>query len=396
MSNFAGFVKSVGKDFYREATATRGPRGERTTETEYFAYKAEEAGFEPNEKEIERRHVEMLQRLNIKPHEHRRSAKAMQLCRDTAAMWAVFDDAGIDPFGEYAPRIDELPQVSGKAFGTSSVQNVFPVFYQSQIMEGILATPMLDDLVAFTAQTNGMTADHVGLTDTATQRRSSEGGEWARVNEAAISYTNAQINLKKFNVAHKASGEALRAARIPVFAAGNRRIGQQLGIDIFDFALDVLIAGDGTTPLGTAATQVATTVAGSPSYADFIALMMSFTDGYVPTDALAHANVLSNIFLMAQFQDPQAGFNFQRTGAYPTPLGWTLHRWDSLGASNYAATQLIVWQRNLALVQYNWGGIEQENDRIIENDYTVQVVRLWTGFGIWDRAAVRVGTGWDS
>jgi hypothetical protein len=392
MSNFAGFVKGLGKDFYQEAKATKGPNGERVTEIEFFAHKAEAAGYEPDKGDIERRTAEMCKRCNIQPHELRRMEKARQLVHDTAPMWEVFDDAGIDPFGEWAPTVAEVKNIHGKAFGTSSVQNVFPVLYQSQIMEGILATPMIDDVVAFTVQTNGMSADHVGMTDTAAQRRLAESGEWARGVELAMSYTNAQIALKKFQGTLKASGEALRAARIPVFAAALRRVGQQLGIDMFDFALDVLVAGDGTT-LGPAATTVAADVSGTPDYGDFVDILLSFTDGYTPTDFLAHSNVLANIFNIAEFKDHQAGFNFQRTGAYPTPLGWTPHRWDSLGASNYAATKLVVWQRNLALVQYNWGGVEQENDRIIENDYQANVVRLWTGFGIWDRAAVRVGTG---
>jgi hypothetical protein len=387
----AEFVKSVGKDFYQQARAYHGPHGEKLSEIEFFGVEAAKSGYEPDEADLKQRHLEMCERCNIKAHEFGRVQQAMDLVRSTAAMWEVFDDAGIDPFSQYAPTVDELKGISGKSFSTGSVLNVFPIFYQSEIMEGILATPMLDTMVANTVQTNGMSADHIGFTDTALNRRTAESGEWARGVELSLSYTNAQIPLKKYQGTLKASGEALRAARLPVFAAASRRIGQQLGIDVFDFALDVLIAGDGTT-LGPAAATEAADTPGTPDYDDFVDILMGFTDGYTPTDALAHANVLSNVFQVTEFKDPFAGFNMQRTGAYPSPLGWNLHRWDSLGASNYAATKLVVWQANRALVQYNWGGIEQESDRVIENDFSMNVVRLWTGFSIWDRAAARVGT----
>lgn len=388
-------AKALGKDFYAEAKATTGPQGQKVDDVRFFGWQAEKNGFEPDAGELKQRHTELCERCHIGPKDTYRAEKAWQLVQDTAAMWEIFKDAKLDPFSEYAPKVDEIKNISGKAFGVGTVQNVWPVFYQSQIMEGILATPMLDTMVAQTVQVNSGTADHVGLTDAAIHRRLGESGEWARGVELNLSYTNAVIALKKFQGTLKASGEATRRARIPIFAAAVRRIGQQLGIDMTDFALDVMIAGDGTT-LGGAATTEAADTPGAPDYDDFVDLLLGFTDGYVPTDAIAHASVLANVFQINEFKDPQAGFRFQATGAYPSPLGWNLHRWDSLGASNYAATKLVVYQRNLALVQYNEGGIEQESDRIIENDYSLATTRLYTGFGIWDRAAVRVGTSFAS
>jgi hypothetical protein len=387
------FAKGLGKDFYQDAKAARGPFGELPSEIEYFAQKAEDDGYEPNENRIKQRHQEMCERLRVGPDEHRRKARAYNLCRDTDALWQMFEEAGIDPYDEYAPSVDQIKGV--KAFGVNgSVQNAFPVFYQSQIVEGILATPMLDRMVAQTVQVNTGTADHVGLTDTAGQRRLYESGEWAQAVEMTLPYTSTSVPLKKFQGNLKSSSEAIRRARLPLFAAMLRRIGQQLGIDLVDFALDVMIAGHGSAPLGGAATTVATTVTGSPSYADFIALMFSFTDGYDTTDILASATVLAKILAMAEFKDPLAGFTTQRTGALPTPVGWQLHRWDSLGSSNYAVTKVVAWQQDLALVQYNEGGIETETGRIIENDYNQNVIRLYTAFAVWDRAATRVGTGW--
>lgn len=386
------FSKSLGKDFYQEARAFRGPYGEEVTDIEFFAGEAEKAGYEPKEARIKGRFDQMCDRLRIRPEEYRRRAKAFNLCRDTDAMWEMFEQAGIDPYDEYAPSVEQIRGV--KAFGVSSIQNAFPVFYQSQIVEGILAAPMIDRMVAQTVSVNSGTADHVGMTDTAIQRRMGETGEWAPAVELNLTYTNTTVPLKKFAGTLKSSSEAVRRARLPIFAAMVRRVGQQLAIDLTDFALDVMIAGHASAPLGGAATTLAATVAGSPTYADFIALLLNFTDGYNPSDILASSTVLAKIFALAEFKDPLAGFSTQRTGAYPTPVGWNLHRWDSTGASNYSTSKVVVWQQDAALVQYNEGGIETETDRIIENDFNLLTTRLYTAFAVWDRAAVRVGTSW--
>lgn len=387
------FAQGLSKDFYVEAKSARGPYGELPSEIEFFAEKAEAAGYEPNEARIKQRHQELCERCGIGPDQWRRKARAYNLCRDTDALWQMFEEAEVDPFDEYSPSVDQIKSMKG--FGVNgSIQNAFPVFYQSQIVEGILATPMLDRMVAQTVQVNTGTADHVGLTDTAGQRRLYESGEWAQAVEMNLTYSSTSVPLKKFQGNLKSSSEAIRRARLPLFAAMLRRIGQQLGIDMVDFALDVLIAGHGSAPLGGAATTVATTVTGSPSYADFIALMFAFTDGYEVSDILASSTVLAKVLALPEFKDPQAGFTTQRTGVLPTPVGWTLHRWDSLGSSNYAVTKVVAWQQNLALVQYNEGGIETETGRIIENDFNQQVIRLYTAFAVWDRAATRVGTGW--
>lgn len=395
------FAKGLGTDFYKEARGYRGPQGQKLSEIAYFGWKARQAGWEPEVKRLEQlteeicAQIKALQPNPLAPLSATQKQRARELAEDSSAMWEVFEKAQIDVYSEHSPTVGELDGMHSKAFGTSSIEGVFPIFYQTQVMIGLLARPMLETMIAATTQTNGMNADHIGLTDTTTQRRMGESGEFARGVEMTLSYTNARIALKKFQGALIASDEARRAARINIFALMSQRVGEQLGIDVMNFALDVLLAGDGTT-LGPAITALPVGVAGAPVYADFINHMFAYTDGYEVSDALGHAGVLSNILLMSQFQDPQAGFNFQRTGQLPTPLGWNLHRWDSLDATNYAATQLITWQRNRALVQYNWGGIEQETERAARNGFDVNMLRFWTGFSIWDRAASRKGTGWDA
>lgn len=395
------FSKGLSQDFYAEGRNYRGPQGQKLSEIQWFGWKAKEAGWEPDTKTLDRRTDEICEQIkSLQPNPNAPLTptvlkQARELAEDTSAMWEVFEKAQIDPYSEHSPTVGELDGLKSKAFGTTSIEGVFPIFYQTQVMIGLLARAPLETMIAATTQTNGMNADHIGLTDTTTQRRLGESGEFARGTEQTLSYTNARIALKKFQGALISSDEARRAARINIFAIASQRVGEQLGIDVFNFGLDVLLGGDGTT-LGPAITAVAVAVPGTPAYADFIAHMFAYTDGYEVSDALGHAQVLSNILLMSQFQDPMAGFNFQRTGQLPTPLGWNLHRWDSLDASNYAATQLITWQRNRALVQYNWGGIEQETERAARNGFDTNILRFWTGFSIWDRAASRKGTGWHS
>lgn len=383
------FCKNVCKELYEEGAAWQGPNGEKTDPVTYFCAKAERDGIGPDEKALERRESHYLKKYRVTDENLHRQFKVRDHARKSWYVETIFKELGVPVRGPEAGTV-------GKAFSVTSVQAIFPIYYDNAIVAGLLAQPLLDRFVSETIQVNSGTADHVVMNENTWDRATGEIGEWTRMPELSISATNAPITLKKWGGVLKASDEAVRRARLPIFQRGLERIGRQLANDLTDFALDVLILGDGnagTVLSGTGDIQ-ATVTAGSPNYADLVATMLLFKIGYAPTDLVATKESWLDLLNMAEFKDPLAGFRFQSTGQPPSPLGLNLWRWDSLASSGWATTKILMWQSDIALVQYQEGGVTSESNRIVNGQWSEIATSLYTGFAILDREARKLGTGW--
>ena len=383
------FCKNVDKHIYKEGENWRGPGGQKTDPVTYFCAKAMKEGIGPEEKELEKREKHYLRKYRVPEEMIHREHKVKEYARKSWYIDTIFKDLGVPLRGPDAATV-------AKAFTVTSVQAIFPIFYDQAIVAGLLAQPLLDRLVSETVQVNSGTADHVVMNENTWDRATGEIGEWTRFPEVSISAANAPVTLKKWGGILKASDEAIRRAPLPIFQRGMERIGRQLANDLTDFALDVLLLGDGNTGTalsGSADIQAAATT-GAPTYADLVATMLLFKIGYEPTDLLATKESWLDLLNMPEFKDPLAGFRFQANGVPPTPLGLNLHRWDSLASSGWATTKILMWQADIALVQYNEGGITSESDRIINGQWQEVATSLYTAFAILDREARKLGSGW--
>ena len=392
------FVKNVDKDLYKEGAAWRGPNGQKTSPVRYFCAKADAEGIGPDAKVLDKREKHYLRKFRVPESLEAtpRGEKVKGYARDSWYVETMFKEMGIPIRGADTPTVNECFGGAAKGFSVTSVQAIFPIFYDNAIIAGLLAQPLLDRLVADTVQVNSGTADHVVMNENTFDRSTGEIGEWTRFPEMSISATNAPITLKKWGGILKSSDEAVRRARLPIFQRGLERIGRQLANDLTDFALDVLLLGDGNTgtALSGAADIQATATTGAPTYADLVSTMLLFKIGYEPTDMLATKETFVDLLNMPEFKDPQAGFRFQANGVVPTPLGLNLHRWDSLASSGWATTKILMWDANISLIQYQEGGITSESDRIVNGQWSEVATSLYTAFAIADRDARKLGTGW--
>ncbi len=227
-----------------------------------------------------------------------------------------------------------------------------------------------------------------------------EIGEFTSFPEVYVVAAESSIKLKKFGGLINYSDESLRRMRIPVFQRGVARIGKQIGIRMTDFALDVIINGD--SQLGGAfgaAVTVPAGVSGSPSYADWVTLATEAPIGYDFTDFVFSKAGLRRALNVPEFKDPLAGFKFSSQKVVPEIMGMQPHRWDSaytgspLNTTLGNATSVLMFQNNLCLTMYQDGGLMSESDRVIDGGWTKFATSWWIGFGIWDRAAARLGTG---
>ena len=143
---------------------------------------------------------------------------------------------------------------------------------------------------------------------------------------------------------------------------------------------------------------MAAAVAGSPGYTDYVTNDLNFNIGYEPTDrVLTRAGIIKALGV-PEFKDPLAGFKFQNAGVYPEIFGLMTHRWDSTGSSSWSTatgtgTSMLTVQRQRASILYQEGGLSTESDRSALSESTIVKTTWYLIPAVWDRDAVRLGTG---
>lgn len=380
-------VAGVRGSLHRTAQEYRTPGGnDPVTALHYLSSVAEKHGVAPSRQEAIDYEAFWLKKLKVRDHEEVRGEKVREYARDRWAMDAIFADAGCPVRGRGAPTV-------GKAFSTSTVQVIFPFYYSALIQAGILASPILDRIIMEDIPVNSHTADHAEMADSTGDRSTFLSSEGAIANRVIIKALNRPVTLQKFQSAALGSYESLRLQRLPIFERGLMRVGQQFMIQITDKGMDIAIAGDGAG--GGAAGTVAASA--SKNYSDVLALEGAFSMGYEMEDGVLIGDiaVILQLLNMAEFKDPFAGGRYAFHGEMPTPIGHPLLRWDATGnVSGWTTSRLMHIKPGLALIKYTEGGLLVETDRIINGQWELSVASTWTGFGVFDRAATKLSTGW--
>lgn len=409
--SFAQFDKAFGGDLVKEANAYRREAAFNQSvgcyTYQYSAEKAREMGFYPDEKELRKREERMLAKIRAEAWSHGRAQihewqqdRLNRIKAHAADSWHVdeyFRQHGVDIDGPYAPSAQKAFQV------VPGELSVFPFFWDTQIVEGILAIPLLDVLIMDTVTVGSGTAVHPVMSEQELDRTMGEVGEFSSFQELNIVSTEVTIHLKKYGGIVTVSDETMRRQRVPVFARGIARIGRQIGIHMTDFALTIAIDGDGSLGGSNGAPTIGANaaVAGSPSYTDFVKNDMSFQIGYEPTDRILGRAGITNMLQIPEFKDPLAGFKFQSQGVLPEVLGLQTHRWDSAKSTSWSnagvlgdSVKMLTIQRQRALIMYQEGGLSTESFRDPKSEATGVKTSWYLGFAQWDPKAIAVGTGY--
>lgn len=374
--SMAALLGDLDKGFYRDAMKEgRGPM-------RYLAHLAEERGLAPDVAEREARRKKYLEEFKI-PEILWHSNHAERIKRFADDSWALsqaFAEIGLKVRG---PEADTLEKVY--AVQTSTV--LFPTFVEGQVIAGLLATSLVPQMVSEEVAVSGHVAEHLAMAETEAQRQTAKSSEGARATVMTIVTADRSIKLNKYMKEMDATYEVLRLQRVNVISAFLRRLGQQMGIDETDDAIEVAIAGDGNS--GSAVVDTDAEVSGTLDYDELVRLALAFKPGYEWRVAITNQTQLRVILNMAEFKDPMAGFNFQRTGTLPTPMGAAWFRWDSTGSSSFSTDRILALDNRMAMVQYTEGGLMTESDRLIDRQFDRSVVSKWTGFGKLDYQATQ-------
>lgn len=381
------FTNNVDRGYYKAAADWRNKDGDKIEPLQYLAEDLKQQhGVYPSPVELAAAEGFWLRELQVQPWEPHRHESIKRYAEQNWILEKLFADQGCPVRGPQAVTVE-------KAFTGSTTQVLFPFFYASNIVAGILAESVLPSIIAESIPIQSHTADHLEMTDTAGDRSMGLTGEGASFVQLNVKSTNRPVSLKKFGAVLNVTYEAMRLARLPLLARFLQRVGMQYQNDKTDLAIETLIAGDGAG--AGAATTVATGTTGTPVYADLIKTELDFTMGYRPKTIIATKETFIKLLAFPVFTDPLAGVLHQTRGTYPTPLGMNLVRWDYTGkATSYATTKIIMLDPSIAMVMYTEGGLLQESDRVIDGQWQQASISEWCGFGIMDRAATRTGTGW--
>ncbi len=386
-------VKAVSPDegFYSKASTYKSDiaDGVRATTTRYLGDLARHHGVYPEKDEREAVENYWLRKMSVNRlwPEPRREEKVRAFASDWWTVMKLFEH-------EKCPAWPTTPNATvEKAFQTNSLQSVFPIFFDSNIQASILANPVLDRLVSRSVAIDSHTATHVTMTESVKDATMGEIGEGTSMPQLIIKEAERAIKLRKFGGELLWTYEVVRLMRLDVLASSIQRIATRWQQQKTDFALATLIDGDGAGD-GAATTSAAATT-GTPVYSDLTTAEFVFPIGYTPDTIVAPKEVLVKILAMQEYKDPLAGVLHQTTGAIPSPLGQDLVRWDSTGkVSTYLSTTAVMFDSNMALVEYTEGGVITETEKVVRDQWWRNVSSQWVGYGVWDRSAAVLMTGW--
>lgn len=382
-------------DLIKAAKGWRSPDGEGVSPTLWFANMAADEDVAPTETQLDRHAAYWEGELKCAPHDHRRRAKIREFAARNWPVEQMMKEAKLPVRGPETPLVDALLVTNGtkSGFMHTIAQSVFPIFYTLQIEAGMLAQPLMDELVFEMVPVNGKNATHPEMSESEWQRTTTQSAEGAIARSITVQFRERNIQLLDFKSKAEITRSAARAQRVPMFAKAVQRVGEQFQILLTDYAVSVLIDGDGTSPSNVAATSAAG-ASGSPVYGDIVDAKFAFGMSYDPSMLIYNASTGPKVLKMPEFKDGLL-FSYAANGQWPNPVGLTPRRWDVTGnVSTWTSTNALMLDPRLAMSGYTWGGLETNSDTLFETGWDRIFTEMWIGFGIWDANARRLLTAW--
>lgn len=170
------------------------------------------------------------------------------------------------------------------------------------------------------------------------------------------------------------------------FAVFLRLIGAQLSMDKLQNVYDLGITGDGTVG---AATNTFAGVGGTLAYTDLITNETSYNGPFSMDRMLCPANSVRTILALAQFQDPLAGWEFQRTGKMVSPMGAKIKQVNATPGATPVGTVIVTLDSNFAAKEVVNEVLSVEADKIINRKFEQAVVSEASRFCIIADGALR-------
>src|SRR5262245_50980619 len=179
--SFAAFAKNFDGSMYGAARKWKDDSGNRCTGLQYMAWEAKKEGFYPDDALLQKKADALIAKYHVPEWAEDRRAQLKELAGQKAVLGEYFRQHGATVAGSNADTVE-------KAFSVVPAElTVFPFFWDTIIVEQILAVPLLDILVADTVSVNSGTAVHAQMNETLGDRSIGETGEFGTFQEVNVS-----------------------------------------------------------------------------------------------------------------------------------------------------------------------------------------------------------------
>lgn len=270
-------------------------------------------------------------------------------------------------------------KVSGKQvalvedfYKTTDSKILFPEFINRNVLIGMdlgRNECMLSDLVGSSQEITSISYQGIEASTATGEKGAFRVGEKGEFPTTTITYAEKGITLVKFGHRIDTTYEVLRRIAVNNLALHLQLVGRKLRRSMVEWALDVLINGDGNSnpaPVFTAS---------GLTYNNLVDFDMVW-ENYEADIWVGNKDAIAAILKLTEFKDPQAGFNYQKTGKLISPIGVTLRK-----SSSVTANRLLGVDRSAALEQVSEAGSQLiEADKIIDKQFEKAVISQVTGF----------------
>jgi hypothetical protein len=257
-------------------------------------------------------------------------------------------------------------------YKTSDSRILFPEFINRNVLIGMdlgRNECMLSDIVGSSQEIQSISYQGIEASTDSAEKGAYRVGEKAEFPVTLITYAEKGITLAKFGHRIDTTYEVLRRIAVNNFALHLQLIGRKIRRSMVEWALDVLVNGDGNS--NPAPVFSKTTL----NYDNLVDFDMEWED-YEADVWVGPKAAVAAILKLTEFKDPQAGFNYQATGKLISPIGVTLRKFSTVAAST-----IIGVDKSAALEQVTEAGSQlTESEKIIDKQFEQAVISQVGGF----------------
>ena len=272
-----------------------------------------------------------------------------------------------------------------KFFATSDSAVLFPEYIARTVRQGMEENDILPGIVATTTVIDAMDYRSIYSVPTDEDKALKDVAEGAAIPTTEIKTKEHLVSLTKRGRMLVASYEAIRFQKLDIFGVMLRQIGAYIQKQQLADAVDVIVNGDGNDNAAiqyTIGTSPISGTLGTLNYDQMVEFWGQF-DPYTMNTILCSTATMTKLLKIPELQNPQAGLNFQGTGAFGTPLGAQLYRTGTV-----ADDVIIGLDNRYALELVRAGDVMVEYDKLIDQQLERAAITSISGFAkICDGAA---------
>lgn len=260
-----------------------------------------------------------------------------------------------------------------KFFATEDSAILFPAYVSAVVRQGFIEANDLSEITAVTTKLNTDTYKALEMNEAADDRTLRAVSEGEELPELKLFTKEKEVNISKYGAVLKATYEAARRKKLPVFEIFLKRIGAQIAVSFFEEAVLVLVNGDGND---NAAEVIGVKTINTLCYEDYVRFWAKFKKPYNLRKMIMGEDMIVKTLLIPEFKDKDSGFRFSKTGELISPVGGKIIRYDNSAIDNL----IIGLDERYALEQITEQNVKTERDKLITSQWERTAITLIGGF----------------